>query len=654
MTVVIGTAGHIDHGKTALLRALTGIDADRLPEERRRGMTIDVGYAHLRLPDGADLDFVDVPGHDRLVGNMLVGAGEIDAVLLVVAADDGPRAQTLEHLALLDGLGIAQGLIALTKTDAVEPGRLTEVEGLIRAMLRGTSLEGSPVVPVSSIDRRGLPELLIALGDLRDRVQARSAGRRADDPVRLSIDRSFVIKGRGAVVTGSLRGGRLERGALLRLVPGDRLVRAREVQVHGGAVDALEDGGRVAINLAAIEAGDLPRGAVLTTDPGVQASAALIAIVRSNPAAAGPGGLEKGATFRLHLGTEQVQATVGRGRADLVSLPDGGVGGQVARLRLARPIAVATGDRFVLRRGGTSGAVIGGQVLDPDPPVGPSRRRADAGKLTALAAAGPLERAQALVALHGVIDPGRLAFLPGAADDADDAGDAAGADSLGALALAGMLVAGPIAAALDAEAIEAVAGRAGSVSAAGLSLAELRTRLLRVLRRLATVDERHAGGIVDALLAGLVGAGRLERVADRIHVPGRSAELPVGLVAAMDRLERSLALPAPPSLAEAVRTSGCSPDGVRALESAGRIIRLDGDLAYAAATYRELADAALRMARTGALAPAAYRDATGTSRKYVLAILEDLDRRGILRRSRAGHLPGPRAAAVDEIGRTGR
>jgi selenocysteine-specific elongation factor len=648
MTVVIGTAGHIDHGKTALLRALTGIDADRLPEERRRGVTIDVGYAHLRLPDGADLDFVDVPGHDRLVGNMLVGAGEIDAVLLVVAADDGPRAQTLEHLALLDGLGIAEGLIALTKADAVEPARLTEVDGLIRAILRRTSLEGSPIVPVSSTDGRGLPELIVALGDLRDRVRARSAGRSADDPLRLSIDRSFVIKGRGAVVTGSLRGGRLERGALLRLVPGDRLVRARELQVHGGAVDALEGGGRVAINLAAVEADDLPRGADLTTDPGVQASAALIAIVRSSPAVAGPGGLEKGATFRLHLGTVQVQATVGRGRADLVPLPDGGVGSQVARLRLARPIAVATGDRFVLRRGGTSGAVIGGQVLDPDPPVGPSRRRVDAGKLAALAGAGPLERAQALVALHGVIDPGRMPFLLRAADDR------AGTVALGGAALGGMLVAGPIAAALDAEAIEAVAGRAGSVSAAGLSLAELRTRLVRLLRRLATVDERQAGGIVDALLAGLVGDGRLERVADRIHVPGRSAELPVGLVAAMDRLERSLALPAPPSLAEATRTSGCPPDGVRALESAGRIIRLDGDLAYAAATYRELAEAALRMARNGALAPAAYRDATGTSRKYVLAILEDLDRRGILRRTPAGHLPGSRAAAVDEIGRTVR
>ncbi|HLY14293.1 MAG TPA: GTP-binding protein, partial [Candidatus Limnocylindrales bacterium] len=201
MTVVIGTAGHIDHGKTALLRALTGIDADRLPEERRRGMTIDVGYAHLRLPDGSELDFVDVPGHDRLIGNMLVGAGEIDAVLLVVAADDGPRAQTYEHLALLDGLGIELGIVALTKVDTVEPARVAEAQAAIRAMLAGTSLAGAPIVPVSSIDGRGLPELRLRLADLRDRVLALSAARSKEAPVRLAIDRSFVIKGRGAVVT---------------------------------------------------------------------------------------------------------------------------------------------------------------------------------------------------------------------------------------------------------------------------------------------------------------------------------------------------------------------------------------------------------------------------------------------------------------------
>ena len=170
VTVVIGTAGHIDHGKTTLLRALTGIDADRLPEEQRRGMTIDVGYAHLTLPDGTELDFVDVPGHDRLVGNMLVGAGEIDAAMLVVAADDGPRAQTMEHLALLDALGISHGVAVVTKADVAGPTRTAEVVADVERLLSGTTLAGSPVLAVSSIDGDGVEALRAALVDLRDRV----------------------------------------------------------------------------------------------------------------------------------------------------------------------------------------------------------------------------------------------------------------------------------------------------------------------------------------------------------------------------------------------------------------------------------------------------------------------------------------------------
>ena len=175
MTVVIGTAGHIDHGKTSLLRALTGIDADRLPEERRRGMTIDVGYAHLRLPDGTELDFVDVPGHDRLVGNMLVGAGEIDAALLVVAADDGVRAQTLEHLELLDGLGISHGLAVVTKTDLVDADRVAWVTREVVDLLARSTLAGSPVLAVSSVTGAGLDELRAALSVLRDGLRAGSA-----------------------------------------------------------------------------------------------------------------------------------------------------------------------------------------------------------------------------------------------------------------------------------------------------------------------------------------------------------------------------------------------------------------------------------------------------------------------------------------------
>src|SRR4051795_13393766 len=200
MTVVIGTAGHIDHGKTTLLRALTGIDADRLPEERRRGMTIDVGYAHLDLDDGTSIDFVDVPGHDKLVGNMLVGAGEIDAAIVVVAADDGPRAQTLEHLELLDALGIRHGLAVITKTDAVEADRVAVVSTAVRQLLDRTSLVGSPVLAASGVTGEGIDALRAASLDLRDRAEPRSSPRGG----WLAIDRVFTVKGRGTVVTGTL------------------------------------------------------------------------------------------------------------------------------------------------------------------------------------------------------------------------------------------------------------------------------------------------------------------------------------------------------------------------------------------------------------------------------------------------------------------
>jgi selenocysteine-specific elongation factor len=203
VTVVVGTAGHIDHGKTALLRALTGIDADRLPEERARGMTIDVGYAHLRLDDGREIDFVDVPGHDRLVGNMLVGVGEIDAVLLVVAADDGPRAQTVEHLELIDALGIDRGLVAITKTDVVDEARVDAVASEIRRLLARTGLAACAIHPVSSRTGQGVAEIKGALAHLVGQIESVLS---ADGFPRLAVDRAFSVRGRGVVVTGTLRG----------------------------------------------------------------------------------------------------------------------------------------------------------------------------------------------------------------------------------------------------------------------------------------------------------------------------------------------------------------------------------------------------------------------------------------------------------------
>ncbi|MFL5717611.1 MAG: selenocysteine-specific translation elongation factor [Chloroflexota bacterium] len=611
MTLVVGTAGHIDHGKTTLLRALTGIDADRLPEERRRGMTIDVGYAHLELPDATEIDFVDVPGHDRLVGNMLVGAGEIDAALLVVAADDGPRAQTLEHLALLDALEIRLGVVAITKSDIAGPARTAEVAAGTGRLLEGTSLADSPVVAVAPPGGTGIDELRAALVDLRDRLARVVQDRSPADGSRLAIDRVFTIKGRGVVVTGTLRGRPLSSGTTLRLLPGGGSVRVREIQVHGKPVRHA-DPGRTALNLAGIDGGDLHRGLVVTDDPNVVASDRLL-VRLATP-------LSDRARARAHIGTDAVDAIVGRSGRDALDLPDGTA---AAIIRLAMPVAVAAGDRLVLRRTGGTARITGALVLDPMPARGISRRRQTPARVGHLADAviagdGPAA-ASARLALHGVIAP------------------TSGVVDLSKTVSADLL------AAVESTVLLEVAARAAD----GIPLTEARAIAARALRRGATIPRTGADTIAAAVVDGLISTGDVDRDGQLVRArgtPPRDEGPDPAVAAAMDRLEQALAVPAPPGLAEAARAAACPPDGIRALEKSGRIVVLDPDLAYAARTYQEITAAAVAMARVSPLTPAALRDATGTSRRYVMAILEDLDRRGILRRTPAGHVPGPRAA----------
>ena len=646
MSVVVGTAGHIDHGKTSLLRALTGIDADRLPEERRRGMTIDVGYAHLVLVDGDVVDFVDVPGHDRLVGNMLVGAGEIDAAMLVVAADDGPRAQTLEHLELLDALGIAVGIAVVTKADLLAPddARRVELATEVARLLAPTTLAGSPVLLASAQSGEGVDDVREALASLRDRVRDGGAWASArSGSARLAVDRSFVVRGRGRVVTGTLRGGTLAAGDTLTVVPGGGSVRVREVQARGATVDHADDGGRVALNIAgAAAAAGVSRGDVLVAaqargGPGVIATRRLLAAIRPTADLGAVRGrvavpLADGMTCRLHLGTAQVDATVRRSRGDVVR----GDGTVVTRLHLAAPVAAQAGGHFALRRPSPAATAGGGVVLDPLPPTGPSRRHAEPASVVALAdatiAGDDAARDGALLALHSALPVGRLG------ERWSEAGVPAGP----------LVLAPGVAAALETEALGAVAAHhANRPDAPGIPLADLRRSLARSLRRRATARIADAEGAASAVTDRLVAEGRLARDGDVVRDPGRGAGPPPALAAAMDRLEAALSTPTPPSFPDAVRASGCPPEGVRALEQGGRIVRLDADLAFSAATYRDLASRALAMARRGPLTPAAFRDATGSSRKYALAILEDLDRRQILRRGPDGHVPGPRAPRPD-------
>jgi selenocysteine-specific elongation factor len=599
VTVVVGTAGHIDHGKTALLHALTGIDADRLPEEQRRGMTLDVGYAHLDLDDGGSLDFVDVPGHDRLVGNMLVGAGEIDAAMLVVAADDGPRAQTWEHLQLLDALAIADGVAVVTKIDLVDEARALEVSRQVRDALAGTSLADVAVLGVSSVTGAGIDRLRAALLAVRGRVERRPGEQGA---AHLAIDRVFSVKGRGTVVTGTLRGGVVRAGDVLRVVPGQGRARVREVQVHGRAVEQGTRG-RTALNLGGVDPDELRRGAVLTTDPGVVATDHLLVVL--------PGGVRVPHDVRVHLGTDAVGARLSRGRWQTAELPDGrGVIG----LRLARAVAAAAGDRLALRRPSPAATVGGGIVLDPIPPRGVSLRRSTRGRLLALAERRP----DARLDLHGALT------------------------GSGGTALAGDVVA-----ALETAAIGAVRRHhEGEAASAGVTATELRSHLERVLRGLVTLDRTSAASVAADVIDRLVAEGRLGRHGDRLADPARAAGPPPALQAAMDRLETLLSVAAPSPLADAARAVGCSPEGVRALEAAGRIVRLEDDLAWATETYRGIEATALGLARDRPLTPAALRDATGTSRRYVMAILDDLNRRGLLRRTPDGHVAGPRASAA--------
>ena len=581
MTLVVGTAGHIDHGKTTLLRALTGIDADRLPEERRRGMTIDVGYAHLMSEDGGVIDFVDVPGHDRLVGNMLVGAGEIDAAMLVVAADDGPLAQTLEHLALLDALGISHGLAVVTKVDAVSDEHVAEVIADVERLLATTSLAGSPVLPASGVRGDGLDAVRTAIIDLRHRLEV--------DPRQptLAIDRAFSVKGRGAVVTGTLRGGPLTRDTHLRLLPAERPVRIREIQVHGTRVESVDAGGRAALNLTGVETAELARGMVLTADPDVVVTDRVLAAF-SLPVADRVRG-------RVHVHTAAVDGVIGRAGRDALTLGDGRAAGIV---RLSEPVALRPMDRFVMRRG-ASVAPVGGIVLDARPPRGISRRRQTPERIAALAR----DELGARLALHGLAD-------------------------------------GAIAADVVAAAEESMLAAIGDDA----PVATARTAAARALRRLVTARRDEAAGAATAVIGHAVTAGRLVRVGDTVRRPGatRPTRDP-GVDQAMDRLVTALATPTPPPLADAARQTDCPSDAVQELERIGRIVVLEADLAYATATYRDLAARAVAMASMTPLTPAAFRDATGTSRKYVLAILEDLGRRAILRRTPDGHVPGPKA-----------
>jgi selenocysteine-specific elongation factor len=356
--VVVGTAGHIDHGKTSLVKALTGTDTDRLPEEKARGITIDLGFAFLEEPDGPTIEIVDVPGHERFVKNMLAGVGGIDLVMLVIAADEGVMPQTREHLAICALLRIKAGLVVLTKTDLAEPDWIELVREDVRTLLEPTFLAGSPIVPVSVKTGAGLEELRAALGELARAVPAKAI----DHTARLPIDRVFTVRGFGTVVTGTLTAGALALDDRVEVYPRGVQTKVRGLQTHGRAVERARAGQRTAVNLQSVERAAIERGDVLAP-PGALLPT-LLADATLELLEDAPRPLKTRDRVRFHVGTQEVMARVLP--VDKAQIEPGQVG--FGRFRLEEPIVALPGDRFVIRSYSPIVTIGGGTLLDIAPP----------------------------------------------------------------------------------------------------------------------------------------------------------------------------------------------------------------------------------------------------------------------------------------------
>ncbi|MBI2115352.1 MAG: selenocysteine-specific translation elongation factor [candidate division NC10 bacterium] len=423
--LIIGTAGHIDHGKTTLVKALTGIDTDRLKEEKERGISIELGFAFLRLPDGVQAGIVDVPGHERFVKTMLAGVGGIDLVILVIAADEGVMPQTREHLHICALLQVKRGLVALTKSDLVEAEWLEMVRADIVGTLKGTFLDGCPVVPCSATTGQGLPELLQAIQD----QAAAAEPKRTEGTVRLPVDRVFTIKGFGTVITGTLWSGTLAVGDEVAILPADLRSRVRRLQVHGQTVERAVAGQRTAVNLPGLEVSQIERGDVLCLPGTLHSSETFDATLSLLPDAPRP--LVNRARIRFHLGTSERLA-----RVVLLDREELQPGGQAyVHLRLETPSAALPADRYVIRSYSPAVTIGGGSILDPNPPRERRPRAKMIEHLRILEQGSPTDRLERLLLAAG--------FTPATGDELrrrSDLDPTAVADSLRALTEKGAAV----------------------------------------------------------------------------------------------------------------------------------------------------------------------------------------------------------------------
>jgi selenocysteine-specific elongation factor len=394
--MIVATAGHIDHGKTALVKALTGVDTDRLPEEKKRGLSIDLGFAYLRLDDGQMLGFVDVPGHERFVRNMLAGVIGVDCVLLVVAADDGPMPQTAEHLAILDLLGVTTGLIAITKIDRVGPARLAEVTRMVEAMVGRTSFQDAEIFPVSAQTSEGVATLRIHLETAARKTAKGAVG----GHFRLAIDRSFTIKGAGLVVTGTVHSGRVSVGDRLYLSSRGTVVRVRGIHAQNNEASEAFQGQRCALNISGtgLKKSGIGRGDWLLAEQSAAGGTRLDVRLRVLPDEKPVS--KRGLPVVVHLGASAISGRIASIQSEAIVADQSGL----ARITLDRPIIACWGDRLILRDQSAQRTIAGGRVVDP---LAPARGRARPERLAMLAA---MEIADPVKSLASLLDQSHAGF----------------------------------------------------------------------------------------------------------------------------------------------------------------------------------------------------------------------------------------------------
>ncbi len=636
---VLGTAGHIDHGKTTLIRALTGVDCDRLSEEKQRGITIVLGFAPIALPSGRHGGVVDVPGHEKLVRTMIAGATGIDLALLVVAADEGMMPQTREHLAILDLLGVHRAVVAVTKADMVDDELLELACDEIAEGLEGTTLEGAPVVACSAVSGVGLDALRSALDDAVDALERRETGQ----TFRLPVDRVFTLRGFGTVVTGTCVSGEARKGDDVEILPGGRRTRIRGIEVHGEARDQTAPSRRTALNLGGVSTDEVPRGSQVVS-PGIVCETSMVDVSMRTLAGA-PVSLAPGSQVRFLTGTAEAI-----GIFDPVDDPGSEEGAEPgwrgnAQIRLDRPVAVARDDQVILRRISPIVTLGGGRVVDPQPRRFRSRHRARHAELDTALADPDGDLAARLLALLGDASPSPLSTVDlsrrmGAPRDTTRT-------ALATLAAAGRALVLEDGSAAHAAILESHGPAIAETVAAYHRDNPLRTGIPR--NQLHTSLRGHLPRpLFEAVLAHTVRETGLEEHGGRIREAGfapRPTEEQRGPLAEIEGMYRRAAL-APPRV-EDVRAVLGRPaefdDLLGYLRDSGQLLRVTGEMLVHRDIWEDLVRRVKgRLAGGQEMDPVAFKELTGLSRKHAIPFLELLDSRrvtvrvGNLRRLREG------------------